>query len=187
MRGVVSELEDRLRPLMLLSLAGDAAAHRQLLTGLAGPLRAYYARRMAMYASSVEDLVQEALVAVHGKRGTYDTARPLLPWVYAIARYRLIDFYRRQRLRLTVPIEAAADAFTDAEERASESARDLEKLLAQLPAKQRQVIADVKLAGYSVAEAAARSGLSESAVKVGVHRGLKRLRALVDRAGGNED
>ncbi|MFN7645204.1 MAG: sigma factor-like helix-turn-helix DNA-binding protein, partial [Burkholderiales bacterium] len=52
---------------------------------------------------------------------------------------------------------------------------DLAVLLAQLPDKQRRPIELVKLEGRSVAEAAASTGLSISAVKVGIHRGLKAL------------
>src|SRR5713101_6453275 len=100
--------EAALRALMKAGLDGDSAAHRTLLERLSGQLRAYYKERLARIgrsAAEAEDLVQEALIAVHIQRHTYDLAEPLTPWVYAIARYKLIDHLRRTRAsRAEVPI-----------------------------------------------------------------------------------
>ena len=103
--------EIELRALMLASLEGDAAAHRVLLDRLSSRLRAYYKGKLARIGeggAEAEDLVQEAVLAIHLKRSTYDPREPLTPWVYAIARYKLIDFLRRTRAsRVDVPIEEA--------------------------------------------------------------------------------
>ena len=83
---------------MLAGLQGDAASYRLLLTQLSGHLRAYYKGRLARIgrgATEAEDLTQEALMAIHTRRHTYDPAEPLTPWVHAIARYKLIDHLRR--------------------------------------------------------------------------------------------
>src|SRR6266567_7632003 len=107
----MSAIEAELKNLMVGGLAGDAAAHRTLLDRLSGRLRAYYKSRLARIgrsAAEAEDLVQEALLAVHIQRHTYDPAEPLTPWVHAIARYKLIDFLRRTRASISdVPIEEA--------------------------------------------------------------------------------
>jgi bifunctional non-homologous end joining protein LigD len=90
--------ETELKALMLASLDGDAASHRALLDGLSGLLRGYYKVRLARIGrgpTEAEDLVQEAVLAIHFKRHTYDPGEPLTPWVHAIARYKLIDFLRR--------------------------------------------------------------------------------------------
>ena len=164
---------------MLRGLDGDAGAHRELLGHLATLLRGFYARRMGREAVDLEDLVQETLVAVHTRRMTFRRDQLLTPWVYAMARYKLIDHQRRGRHRVTEPIEAAYDvAEADATEAATAGA-DLDRLMAALPAKQRDAIRFVKVQGLSVAEAALRSGQSESAIKVGIHRGLKVLMARV--------
>ena len=103
--------ETGLKSLMLASLDGDAASHRALLGQLSGRLRAYYRGKLARIgrgAVEAEDLVQEAILAIHLKRHTYDPAEPLTPWVHAIARYKLIDFLRRTRTSLAdVPIDEA--------------------------------------------------------------------------------
>jgi len=183
-----SDLEHTLKPLWLRAQDGDEAAYRQSLSLLAGRLRAYLRRRLSAQPDEVEDLVQETLLALHLQRGTYDPSLPVSAWAVAIARHKLIDVWRRRGRR-----DAWHDAIDDVDEAllASEpddggARRDLAVLLNDLPEAQRQAIVLTKLEGLSVAEAAASTGASESAIKVQVHRGLKRLAELVRRhTGGN--
>ncbi len=174
-----------LRRLMAASLQGNAVAHRNLLNCLSGHLRAYFKGRLARIgrsATEAEDLTQEALMAIHTRRHTYDLAQPIMPWVYAIARYKLIDHLRQARASFAdVPIENAEEIMAQDDHVGMESAHDLANLLNHLPEKMRRAIQSVKLDGLSVAEAANRCGMSESAVKVNVHRGLKALASLIAR------
>ncbi|MDE2184777.1 MAG: sigma-70 family RNA polymerase sigma factor [Alphaproteobacteria bacterium] len=170
--------ETRLKALMLASLDGDAKAYRALLAALAPHLRAYFARRLAQ-AADAEDLVQETLIAIHSRRASYDATLPFTAWLHAIARYKLIDHFRRGRLRRTLPLEDAGSVMAEESHEASAAAHDVERLLATLPENRRSLIRQVKIEGLSTAEAAARTGQSESAVKVGIHRGLKKLAALI--------
>jgi len=124
--------------------------------------------------------VQETLLAVHNQRHTYDPGQPLTAWVHAIARYKMIDLLRRRagREALHEPLDDDA-LFAASDEGAREARRDLAVLLGQLPDRHRLPILHVKIEGMSVAEAARVTGMSESAVKVGIHRGLKALAALI--------
>jgi len=175
---MVQVSEDQLRALMLAGLDGDGEAHAALL-GLAAPLlRAYYRRRIRADADDIEDLVQETLIALHHRRASFDRGRAFTPWLFAIARYKMIDHIRR-RSRL-VPIDTldemlAADPF----EEASHARVDLARLLASLPPKQARAIRDTRIEGLSMNEAAAGAGIGASDVKVSVHRGLKALAARV--------
>lgn len=175
--------EVELKALMVASQRGDAAAHRVLLEKLSRRLRAFYKGKllgMGRGIGDAEDLVQEAVLAIHIKRQTYDPAEPLTPWVHAIARYKLIDFLRRTRSsRSDVPIDEADDVIAEDDSAGAESKYDLTRLLQQLPAKARCSIEAVKIDGRSVAEAARRCGISESGVKVNIHRGLKALAAMI--------
>lgn len=175
--------EPELRILMLAGLDGDAAAHKTLLTRLSAYLRAYFKGKLIRIGKDsvdAEDLLQETLISIHTRRHTYDRSQLLTPWVYAIARYRLVDYLRRTKTAAKdVPIEDAIEVFADDNSAAVDSGLDLEKLLARLTPKTRQAIQFVKLDGLSVSEAAARSGRSQSAIKVSVHRGLRALSLLV--------
>jgi RNA polymerase sigma-70 factor (ECF subfamily) len=184
MKGL-SEIEAELRPLMLKALDGDGPAYRRLLAELDVHLRRYFGRRLGSAASAVEDLAQETLMAIHTRRMTYDRAEPLTPWVFAIARYKLIDHFRRQRLRHTVPLEAE-DALFAADAEPDVTARiDVDRMLGSLPAASGELIRKTRLEDASVAEAAAAAGISETAAKVRIHRGLKALMARV--AGGQRN
>jgi RNA polymerase sigma-70 factor (ECF subfamily) len=177
--------EDRLKGLLVRGLAGDAAAYHRFLIDLSAHLRAFLRRRLARLPDEVEDLVQETLLAVHNQRHTFDAAQPLTAWVHAIAKYKLIDFLRRRSGRddVTEPLDEELEVFAAVDNDAAEARRDVAKLLARLPEKQRQAIVCMKLEGLSVVETAQRTGMSESAVKVYVHRGLKALAVMIGSAG----
>lgn len=183
--------EPELRALMLGGLDGDEAAHRALLVRLSIHLRAYFKGQLARIGKTptdAEDLLQETLIALHTRRHTYDRSQLLTPWVYAIARYRLVDYLRREKASAAdLPVEGAPELFADDNAAAVDSRLDLQKLMAKLSPKMRQAIQMVKLDGWSVSEAAARSGMSESMVKVSVHRGLRALSLLIGKGAAHED
>ena len=171
---------------MLAGLAGEAEPYRRLLDQLSGLLRAYYGRRCPP-GLDAEDLVQETLIAVHTRRATYDAAQPFTAWAYAIARYKLIDALRRGRAHLRAPAEEAEALFVAPGADAAMASRDLDRVMADLPARTQALIRDVKIAGLSTREAAEKHGMTESAVKVAVHRGLKTLGARYGGSNVDED
>lgn len=173
--------ESRLRELLVQGLGGDAAAYHQFLKALSAHLRAFFRKRLFQRPDEVEDLVQETLLAVHNQRHTYRTDQPLTAWVHAIARYKLVDLLRSRSAReaLTDPLDDALELFAASDSDAADAKKDLNKLLAGLPDRQRLPIMHVKLEGLSVLEAAQLTGMSESAIKIGVHRGLKALAARI--------
>lgn len=177
----MSEQEDRLRALLIGGLDGNAAAYHAFLKALSEHLRAFLRRRLSGLPDEVEDLVQETLLAVHNQRHTYDAKQPLTAWVHAIARYKMIDLLRRRGSRdaLNDPLDDELSVFAHSDVDAADARRDLNKLLERLPDRQRLPIVHMKLEGLSVVEAAKLTGMSESAVKVGVHRGLKALAAMI--------
>jgi RNA polymerase sigma-70 factor (ECF subfamily) len=180
--GMVDDAE--LQRLLLKGLAGDALAHRAFLTGAAGRLRPYFRNRLRGAPEDAEDLLQETLVALHTRRDSYDPKFPLSPWLYAIARYRLIDFLRRRGRRAgDASLDDVEIGEPDPEFEASDAKRDVATLLARLPEKQRRAIQLIKLEEKSVKQAAAETGYSESDIKISVHRGLKTLMKLMTEGG----
>ena len=183
----VRSTEPELRALMMRGLDGDADAHRALLEKLSNQLRGYFKGQLARINHGpveAEDLVQETLIAIHTRRHTYSPSQPLTPWVYAIARYKFVDYLRRTKAsRSDVPMEDVNEITAQDDGAHVDSTLDLERLMAELTPKMRQAVRYVKLDGLSVSEAAARSGMSESNVKVSVHRGLKALAQLISKGG----
>jgi RNA polymerase sigma-70 factor (ECF subfamily) len=121
------------------------------------------------------------LLAVHNQRHTYRSDQPLTAWVHAIARYKLVDLLRARTSRdaLTNPLDDELEVFAVSDTDAADAKRDLGKLLDTLPDKQRLPIVHVKVEGLSVVETAKLTGMSESAIKIGVHRGMKALAARI--------
>lgn len=175
--------EQELKALMTAGLDGDAGAYRTLLERISRHLRSYYRTRLSRIGRGsfeAEDLLQDALLALHTRRHTYDRAELFTPWLHAIARYKFIDYLRRTNSSHgDAPIEDAGEITSRADHDEVESSIDVRRLMARLPVNMRQAIQYVKLDGLSVAEAARRSGMSESAVKISIHRGLKALSAAI--------
>jgi RNA polymerase sigma-70 factor (ECF subfamily) len=179
----VSLSESELKALMLRSLDGDAAAYRRLLVGLRERLGVYFGRRLRSDPAQTEDLVQETLMAVHAKRATFDRSQLVTAWIYAIARYKLVDHYRRTGRGRLVPFEHEDQFAVEDESAAADARRDIARGLDALPARTRDLVASVKLRDEPIADVARRAGMSEGAVKVAVHRGFQKLAAILRGTG----
>lgn len=160
---------------MALAQAGDQVAYRYVLDQSRDWLSHYFARRIA--PGLIDDLVQDTLISVHEKRATFDPKRPFLPWLAAIARYRWIDTLRRTKAFE----ELTEDTATIASEEDDVLARlSLSRLMTNLSLAQSNAITLTRIEGKSIAEVAALCGQSEAAVKVHVHRGLRKLATLIE-------
>ena len=166
--------EERLLGLFARARAGDAGAYHTFLAELAGHLRAFFRRRLARRPDDVEDLVQETLLAVHNQRHTYVAGEPLTPWLYAIARYKLVDAFRRRGRRMEIEIGEVAETFA-APQSETISKHEIGRALETLSPGQRSVVAAVSIEGRSVSETAKILGMKETAVRVALHRGLTSL------------
>ena len=163
--------EAELSRLMRAAIAGDEKAYADVLRRTAALVRGFVRRRTREGGVDPEDVVQETLLAIHVKRHTWRQDAPILPWIYAIARFKLIDAFRRRGRRIEVDIDDVAELIAEPEnEKVSE--RDMGRVLGSLSQGQRAVVASISVEGRSIAETAQVLGLSEPAVRVALHRGL---------------
>lgn len=162
---------------MVAAQQGNAGAYRRLLDELRKWLCRFYARRLP--PAMVEDAVQDALIAIHDKRHTYDPERPFKPWLVAVARYKWIDRLRSMGRATTE--ELPDDIAVEDHESSVTSSVVLAQLMTELKPAQAEAIRLVKIEGFSVEEASARTGQSGSPIKVNIHRGLARLAAIVQK------
>jgi RNA polymerase sigma-70 factor (ECF subfamily) len=157
--------------LLRAAIAGDEKAYADFLHRIAALVRGFVRRKVVQGGVDPEDVVQETLLAIHVKRHTWRQDAPVLPWVYAIARFKLIDAFRRRGRRIEVEIDEIAETFAEPEtEKVSE--RDINRALDGLPPAQRSVVSSISVDGQSIGETATRLGISETAVRVSLHRGL---------------
>ncbi|MDH6268423.1 RNA polymerase sigma factor (sigma-70 family) [Rhizobium sp. SG_E_25_P2] len=178
----ISAREQQWAAWMRAALSGDERAYHAFLNDVAPHLRALARRRCDMFGadkSLAEDIVQEVLLSVHLKRGSWDPARPIGPWLAAITRNRLIDAMRRRGRRVDIPIEDVAETLAALD--GADTERDLgdaSRLLDRLKDPQRDIVRSISLEGRDVRETAARLNMTEGAVRVALHRALKTLAAL---------
>ena len=166
---------------LLAGMAGDAEAYRRFLEAVTPYLRSVAIRRCTTLGASrsdAEDIVQDVLLAVHLKRGTWDSARPIGPWLTAIVRNKVIDVSRRRGRRIDVPIDDVVNSLAMPEASADPDVKLLGRLLSQLKDNQRRIVTAISLEGATVREAAERFKMSEGAVRVALHRALQSLAAL---------
>lgn len=164
--------------LMLAGLSGDEAAYNRLLSELALQLRPFVKRNIldaGLSAQDIEDVVQETLIALHIKRHTWRADAPLLPWLNAIVRYKVVDAIRRSGGRQFVPIDDLSDTLAAQDEAPALARQDIVKMAASLPAKQQAVVIGMFVDGETAADTASRLAMTEGAVRVILHRALGRL------------
>jgi RNA polymerase sigma-70 factor (ECF subfamily) len=163
------------------AMTGDAGAYRQFLVSLAPHVRAVARSRCQRWGapeSEVEDVVQEVLLTIHLKRGTWDQSMPIAPWVAAITRNKLIDVLRRRGRRVSVPIEEVMDGLQAQDQTPQLSAHEIDTLLGHLKVQQREIVKSISLNGNSIRVTADRLKMTEGAIRVALHRALKTLGAL---------
>ena len=174
--------DQQLAELLLRAQGGDRAAYDSFLREASEVLRAFLAKRMMSASDRVEDVLQETLLTVHRARHSFLPDRPIGPWLYAICRHRMIEFFRRHRQIEAIEIstevpEGPAPGESPAE---AEASSQVWEALRKLPRKQRMIIESLKLRDLSVREVATQSGMSESAVKVTAFRGYQSIRKMLD-------
>jgi RNA polymerase sigma factor (sigma-70 family) len=167
---------------MRAAVDGDSGAYRKFLQAVAPYIRAIArsrCRRLGILESEAEDIVQEVLLTIHLKQGTWDRSREIGPWLTAITRNKIIDAFRRRGRRIDVPIDDVMDSLQAEEEELPEfGTRDIEMLLGKLTCQQQEIVRSISLGGASIRETAERLEMTEVAVRVSLHRALKALGAL---------
>lgn len=175
-------LHDRadLAALLRAANAGDAAAYARFLRAVTPVMRGVVRARglSGLGEAGCEDVVQEVLFAIHLKRHTWREDEPVRPWLYAIARYKVADAFRARGRRIDLPVEDFIDALPAPEGADPTERGDVETMLAMLDPRAQRIVRGIALDGETAAETGARLGMTEGAVRVALHRGLKRLAAL---------
>ena len=171
-----NEITAELTSKLLAGLAGDAVAYAGFLNQLSPILRRVIGRKIPM--ADAEDVLQEVLISIHKARHTYDGERPLMPWVLAIAGFRMTDYLRKtysdmrhQRLDIA-DYENVLEAVT---ETASHS-ESIDEMLEGVAGRERKILSLMHVEGYTASEVGTRLGMKESAVKVAAHRAIKKIR-----------
>jgi RNA polymerase sigma-70 factor (ECF subfamily) len=162
--------------------AGDTRAYEQFLRTIAPVLRNIVRTRgSGLGEAAVEDVVQEVLLAVHLKRHTWKVGTPVRPWLYAITRYKVADAFRARGRRIDLPIEDVLDDLAAEDAPDPTEAADMDKMIGMLDGRSADLVRMIGREGASAAEAGEALNMTEGAVRVALHRALKRLASLRER------
>jgi RNA polymerase sigma-70 factor (ECF subfamily) len=168
--------------LMVNAQAGNESDYRQLLTELTDVIYNFLRSRFGNH-HFIEDCVQETLIAIHQARHTYDRHRPFRPWLFAIVRHKAIDTLRKQRTRQKITSQYRGEQeilFRTSQQSEAESEIIKGRLLESLSVQYREVLVLTKIIGFSIAETAEKLDISESLVKVRVHRAIRKLKQMME-------
>ncbi|MBA2404780.1 MAG: sigma-70 family RNA polymerase sigma factor [Bdellovibrionales bacterium] len=173
------KLEDKLKELFIFSTKGNSEAYQSFLILSSTIVKKYLTYLGGRYESreTIEDLLQEILISIHQKKHTFQLEKPILPWIYAVARYRYIDFYRAKK-RAPKSVELSEDLVIKTDE---EPFISVEEIMEMLTPRQRDMLTLVKIEGESYAAAASTLNMSVPSLKVGIHRALKAIKAKVSK------
>jgi len=166
---------------MAAAHGGDKAVYEQLLRELGDTIERYLRCHFGRLAH-VEDCVQECLLAIHMARHTWDPHRRFRPWFFTIVHHKTIDLLRRASYAPPphedrVPPGIGLGLTTTGDPADEMVPGDI---LTRLPPAYRDALKLTKIEGYSLAEAAARAGISEAAMKSRVARAIRATKALLE-------
>ncbi len=168
--------EARWAALMRASVAGDGRAYVRLLTEITPVLRGIVRARGRTFAPDQhEDIVQEVLLSIHAKRHTWRDDHPVKPWLYAITRHKVVDAYRKRGTSVDLPIEDFEDVLEAEVGPDLTAARDVEVLVGRLDPRSATIVRAVALEELPHAEVSARLGMTDAALRVALHRAMKKL------------
>jgi RNA polymerase sigma-70 factor (ECF subfamily) len=173
------DVETEWAALLRAANGGDARAYAAFLNAVAPVLRGLVrARGRALPADQHEDIVQEVLLAIHVKRHTWDEGRPLRPWMFAIARHKVVDAFRAGGARVHLDVEDFSEVLAAPPEPDLTAAADVDRLLARLDPRSAEIVRAASLGDEEAALIGARLSMSEGAVRVALHRAMRRLTAF---------
>jgi RNA polymerase sigma-70 factor (ECF subfamily) len=168
--------EARWAALMQAGIAGDGRAYARLLTDITPVLRGIVRARGRTFAPDQhEDIVQEVLLSIHAKRHTWRQDHPIKPWLYAITRHKVVDAFRKRGGSVDLPIEDFEDELEAEAGSDPTAARDVEVLIGRLDGRSAAIVRAVSLEELPHAEVSARLGMTDAALRVALHRAMKKL------------
>jgi RNA polymerase sigma factor (sigma-70 family) len=158
---------------------GDSRAYARFLSEVTPVLRGIVrARSRALPPDQYEDIVQEVLLAIHSKRHTWRQDRPLRPWLFAITRHKVADAFRARGSHVQLALDEFAEVLAAEPGADPTAAREAQRLIDQLEPRAAAIVRAISLDDEEPSVTGQRLHMSEGAVRVALHRAMKRLMAL---------
>lgn len=172
--------EDELRSLMVRYQSGDAAAFDELYARLAPSLRRYLLS-LARDGRAADDLLQDTFLQVHRSRRAYNPARPVRPWVFAVARHVWLMAQRTRRRKAPDHLDLESVPELPVPPAVEGLAREelLRTALAALPRERAEILLLHHVWGFTFDEIGKMLGIRPGAARVRASRAMAVLRGLL--------
>lgn len=171
--------DDHWSLLLRAALGGDGRAYARFLREISPVLRGVVrAKGSSLTREHQEDVVQEVLLAIHRKRHTWQIDLPVRPWLFAIARHKVVDAFRASGSAIHLRIEEFEDVLAAADAPDGLAGRDLSRLIGRLDRRSADIVRAVELDEEPTALVGARLGMTDGAVRVALHRAIKRMASI---------
>lgn len=178
----MSDQETEWAALLRAANAGDGRAYARFLHAITPVLRGIVrAKGRALRGDPTEDIVQEVLLAIHLKRHTWRDDCPVRPWLFAITRHKVVDAFRARGAQVQLPIEDFADILAAVPDEDPTERGDALKMIGHLEPRAAEIVRAIGIDGADFAETGRRMAMTEGAVRVALHRAMKRLAELRER------
>lgn len=165
--------------LMRAAIAGDGRAYARFLRIATPVLRCVIrAKGSNLTREHHEDILQDVLLALHRKRDTWEVGRPVRPWLYAIARHKVVDAFRARCTAVHVQITDFEDVLAAEDGPDPLAERDVTSLIGRLDRRSADIVRAIELEDERTATVGERLGMTEGAVRVALHRAIKRMSAI---------
>ena len=173
------DVETEWAALLRAANAGDGRAYARFLVEVTPVLRGIVrARGRALPADHHEDIVQEVLLAIHRKRHTWREDRPLRPWLFAITRHKVADAFRARGAHVELALDEFVEVLAAEPGPDPTAAWEAHRFIDQLEPRAAAIVRAISLEGEEPAATGRRLHMSEGAIRVALHRAMKRLMAL---------
>jgi RNA polymerase sigma-70 factor (ECF subfamily) len=142
-----------------------------------------YGMRMTGKNEDALDLMQEVFISVFRNLSTYRNEGSFKSWMFRIAHFRCIEFYRRKKpmqgLDDTPEIESEESSVADSIHTGQEN-KQLISAMQQLPLAQKLVV-ELKFFGqFTFDEIAEQTGISANTAKSRLYGALEKLKILME-------
>jgi RNA polymerase sigma-70 factor, ECF subfamily len=184
----INDLSVELTALFCAGQAGNAKSYASFLEKTTPILRGMVFKKLPN--GDVEDIVQEILISIHKARHTFDGERPIMPWLFSIAKFRITDALRQiyaspQHQQAFVEIDEAIDLL-EAQDHANhvytttqmQNEIELDAFLAGMSEREQAILSMLYIEEYTAKETGVRLNMKESAVKVAAHRAIKKMKGV---------
>lgn len=175
----MNEIFSKWEELVFKAQDGDKASYRLFLTECRPLIKKIILKKVGPNFD-VDDIVQEVLWGIHKSLATYNRTKPLKPWVLAIVKFKICDFYRKKSKEIkTEALENVTNTPVATNIHTEGNISGFQTALEAMPEALKTSVLLTQIKGLSYREASEAEGISEVALRKRVSRAYQLMEKLM--------